>query len=367
MDNNNLDNQNQPQQNEQDNVAMLDKIIQNNPFVKMGPTNYQNVQTQSVVMSTREEADQQLAAINAQNAEYMRQQKLAEEAMKAKKTGVYIIVAIIFIAIIGVGGWLIFNALMAGRQTVTPEEIVKPGEETKKENIEGYKCTTTKCEKMADIDSKSIIIRDSDKFYVFKTDTKAKTLINIPSNEYHKIEVFKWGGNNLAILDPESGQSALYNISANRQITDFSYDEFYTDIKSDTYKEMTSFESSYIIARNGSSQRLIDLSSGQEKIRAAKKVFVHDDYYFGYENDGSIHIYTDLGQQFAVVPSDSYIFTKGGFVIVINAKASATIYQSDGKKAASNDITKELNKIPMKNRISSVLSNKSYYRIMANN
>ena len=37
MDNNNLDNQNpQPQQPEQDNVSMLDKVIQNNPFVKLG-------------------------------------------------------------------------------------------------------------------------------------------------------------------------------------------------------------------------------------------------------------------------------------------------------------------------------------------
>ncbi|MCQ2571304.1 MAG: hypothetical protein MJ154_03620 [Candidatus Saccharibacteria bacterium] len=367
MDNNNLDNQNSPEQNEQDNVPMLDKIIQNNPFVKMGPENYQNVQTQSVVMSTREEADQQLAAINAQNAEYMRQQKLAEETTKVEKTGLYIFVAIIFIAIIGTGGWLVFNAMMAGRQTVTPEEIAKPEEEAKKEVIQGYKCTTTKCEKMADIDSKTILIRDSDKFYTFKTDTKTKSLTTIPPNEYHEIKPFKWGGSHLAILDPESGQSALYSITTNRQITEFAYDDFYTDIKSDTYKEMRSIDSSYIIARNGSSQRLIDLSSGQEKVRAAKKVFTHDNYYFGYENDGTIHIYDSLGAQFAVAAATDYVFTKGGYVIILNNKATATAYDSTGKKATNIDIIKAINKINSKTRINTILNDKTFYHIAANN
>ena len=368
MDNNNLDDQNpQPQQPEQDNVSMLDKVIQNNPFVKLGEAKYENVQTQSVVVSTREEADAQLAAINAQNAEILRQQKLAEEAAKAKRTGVYIAIGIFFAAILIVGGWLIVNAIIASQKTVTPEDLAGPEEEAKYGRVEGYKCTNEKCEKATDIDSDNIIVRDGSKFYIFNKTDKKKTLTSIASKEYHAITIFKWGNDNLAILDPESGQSALYNVTSNRQLTEFSYDEFYTDINTDIYKDMAWVAGQYIIARNGTSQRLINVSLGTEMIRANKKVFVHDKFFFGYETDGTIHVYNSTPTQFVIVKADEYAFTKSGYLLVVRDNGSVVIYDSTGAKPKTNDFTKAINAMKSKERLNTLLNDKSFFHIPANN
>ena len=368
MDNNNLDNQNpQPQQPEQDNVSMLDKVIQNNPFVKLGEAKYENVQTQSVVMSTREEADAQLAAINAQNAEILRQQKLAEEAAKAKRTGAYIAVGIFFAAILIVGGWLIVNAIIASQKTVAPEELAGIEEEAKYGRVEGYKCTSEKCEKATDIDANNIIIRDGSKFYIFNKTDKKKTLTSIASKDYHAITIFKWGNDNLAILDPESGQSALYNITSNRQLTEFAYDEFYTDITADTYKDMTWVAGQYIVARNGSSQRLINVSLGTEVIRANKKVFVYDKYFFAYENDGLIHVYDSTPKQFLIVKTDEYIFVKNGYLITVKANGSINFYDATGAKPKANDFTTTINAIKAKERLNALLKDKTFFHIPENN
>jgi hypothetical protein len=366
MDDNNLDKQNQPEQPEQNDISMLDKVMQNNPFLKLGEAKYENVQTQSVVQSAREEANAQLAAINARNEAILREQKRAEDAAKAKKTGVYVIVAIIFMAILGVGAWLIINAVMAGQGTVKPEEITNNGGGTKYGNIEGFKCTSEQCEKIADVDENTIIVNDSSKYYLFnKTDSK-KNLTSIASKVYHAITSFKWGDKTLAILDPESGQSALYDITANHQITDFSYDEFYTDTSADTYKDMAGLTKNYIVARNGSSQRLIDLADGTEKIRANKKVFVHDKFFFAYETDGTIHIYNDAATQFVVAKADDTVFTKNGYVVIIGAKGGTTVYNTSGTKA-SDDFSKAVNAIPSKNRLNALLNDTSYYHVPANN
>lgn len=368
MDNNNLDNQNpQPQQPEQDNVSMLDKVIQNNPFVKLGESKYENVQTQSVVISTREEADAQLAAINAQNAEILRQQKLAEEAAKAKRTGIYIVIGIFFAVIFIVGGWLIVNAIIASQKTVAPEELAGPEEEAKYGRVEGYKCTNAKCEKATDIDENNIIVRDGNKFYIFNKTDKKKTLTSIASKDYHAITIFKWGNNNLAILDPESGQSALYDVTSNRQLTEFAYDEFYTDITADAYKDMTWVAGQYIVARNGSSQRLINVTLGTEVIRANKKVFVYDKFYFDYETDGTIHAYETTPKQFVIIKADEYAFVKNSYLVILKANGSTTIYDATGAKAKTNDFVKTINAIRSKERVNTLLKDKSFFHIPANN
>lgn len=369
MDENNLDNQNQPQQPEQDNVSKLDKIIQNNPFVNMGQARYENVQTQSVVMSTREEAGIQLAQIEAQNAEILRQQKLAEDARRAKKTGVYIIVAFIFIAIIVAGGWLIFNAVLAGQQTVTPEEIGgdDDGGEAKYGRVEGYKCTSDQCEKAADIDDNKIIVRDSNKFYIYNKNSKRTSLTTIASKVYHEIAIFSWNNKTLAVLDPESGQSALYDITSNRQVTSFLYDEFYTDPSADVYKDLANELSSYIIARNGTSYRLVDLSSGTEKVRSDKRVFAHGVYFFSYEVGGTIRAYTDTQKQIAIVAADETVFIKDNYLIVMKPNGTFAAYDSNGVKNTNYSIVKTINKIQSKTRLNTLMSDSSYYRLPANN
>mgnify|MGYP006958233231 CR=1 FL=1 len=96
MDNGNVD----PSDGQQkDTTPILDKVLQNNPFIKMGEGSIENIKTQSMVQSTREEADERLAAIDAYNQDVLRRQKLAEDAAKAKRTGIYIALGIFFAGI----------------------------------------------------------------------------------------------------------------------------------------------------------------------------------------------------------------------------------------------------------------------------
>ena len=352
--------------NPQDDLSIIDKVIQNNPFVKPGQAQYQNVQTQSVVKSTREEADAQLAAINAQQAEIQRQQKMAEDAMKAKRLALYIGVGVLFAVILAALVWVIVNAVIASQRTVVPVDVETPDDPTATGRVEGYKCKETKCEKVAEIDSDTILVRDGSQFYLYVKTSKATTLTAIPSNEYHSINIFKWAGENYAVLDPESGQSALFNVAKNRQVTEFSYDEFYTDIKAEIYKEMTAFEKSYIIAKSSGSYRLIDLTSGSEKIRANKKVFVYDKYFYGYENDGSIHVYDANSAQFVVVNSGSNIFVKNSYLIIVDENSGLNIYTSDGKQAESNDFTNEIQSIQSDKRLTTLTNDKTFYHIPEN-
>ena len=283
MDENNLGNQNQPQNTEQNNnQSMFDKMKQNNPFIKTGPETYQNVQTQSVVMSTREEADEQLAAIATHKAEApaeetpkrrgrkTKAEKAAEEAAKAKRTGIYIGIGVFFAVILVVAGWLVVNAVIASQKSIqSGSEIVNDGP-TKYGRVEGYKCKTEKCEKMADITKKDILVRDGKQYFMFNTETKDTSLTTIPEEEYHAITPFVWGGKNFVVLDPESAQSGLFSITDNRQVADFAYDAFFMDINSDEYKDMTWVDSKYIVAKSAGSMRLIQINNGAELVRASK-------------------------------------------------------------------------------------------------
>ena len=371
MDENNLGGQNpeqdQNQNTEQDNQSMLDKVIQNNPFLKFNEGNVENVQTQSVVKSTREEANERLAQINAYNAELARQQKLAEEAAKAKRTGIYIAIGIFFGIILIVGIWLMINAIIAatqgGVQTGSSQEQEGPAKYGK---VEGYHCKTEKCEKTAEISEGTILIRDGSSFYLYEIKDKKSTLTTIPEQDYHAITPFVWGGKNYLVLDPESAQSAIFSVTDNRIVTEFAYDEFFYDINAEQYVEMAWVEGKYIVAKSSGLYCLIQLSNGKEIIRAGKKVFVHDNYYYAYEADGTIHIYTDSTKKIYVAKAEDALFTEGRYIVVVENGRSARVYNHDGEDDNEADIYEYISSIDSDVVVTTLEQNPAYYRIPAN-
>ena len=378
MDNNNLGTQNpeqnpgqnpaqDPAQNDaQNNLSMLDRVAQNNPFLKFGQTNYQNIQTQSVVKSSREEANEQLAQINARNAEILRQQKLAEEAAKAKRTGIYIGLGIFFAAIFIVGGWLIVNAIIASQQSAQIAGGKQEEEKVKYGKVEGYSCKTEKCEKVTAITENEILIRDGANYYIFQTEDKKTSLTTIPEQDYHAITPFNWGGKTYAVLDPESSRSALYSITDNRQLTEFAYDSFYYDASAEQYSDMVWVEGKYIVASSAGTYRLIRIDDGREIISGAKRVFTHDDYYFTYEADGTIHIYTPEAVQFHVAKADDAIFTNGTQLVVVSAQGAYRLFEKDGKDSQNQAVRNYISQLGNQKLIDALNRNAGYYRIPAN-
>lgn len=316
-----------------ENVSMLDKILDKNPFSHMGSGGvYANVETKSAIKSSREEAREQLAAIEAYNAEVRRRQKMAEDAAKAKRTIVHVIVGAFFACLVIAAVWLAINVLIASRPTIAPreEKPVEEPEKTELVKVEGYNCANAVCGKIADLDNPNIIIQDGSSYFIYNTEDKATTLTVIPEKEYHSITPFNWANKKYAVLDPEVGQSALYDITGNRVITDFAYDNFYTDSSDNIYKDMGNFLNSYIIAKSSGLVQLVDVNNGKEMVRAGKKVFVRDAFFFGYENDGTIHVYLSSKGQFLVINADSNAYVRDSELIVVYPNERYDIYLSDG-------------------------------------
>ena len=353
---------------EKKDVSVADKIIQNNPFFKPGTTSYQNVQTQSMIKSSREEAGEQLAAIDAQNAAMLRQQKIAAGVTKAKHTGVYVAIGILIAAVLGAAIWLLVAAFTAGRQTIAPSSQQDKKEDAVYGEVDGYKCTTNTCQKVTSLDSKRFIVHDGTQFYIFDMSSKKKTNTTIPEREYHAIKPFKWGGKGFAVLDPESGKSALYSLASNLLLTEFSYDDFYTDIKNNIYKDMTWVDGSYIIATTGSGYRLVDTTSGKEIVRGAKRVFIRESYTFGYETDGTIRVYNLSGDNVVVVESTDLAFVRNNELVVVSTKDdNFEVYGTDGERADESPVYTEISNNVYENYAKYLKGNKRYFQIPVNN
>ena len=354
------------QQQNQANIGQ--KIAQNNPFIKFGTTSYQNVQTQSMIKSSREEAGEQLAAINAANAEALRQQQLQQNVKKAEKTGVYIIVGIIIAAIVVAAGWLIISAIIAGQQGIAPAEEENPEEQVTYGKVDGYQCTSKRCVKVTSVDSTSFIVHDGDQFNIYNTETGKKTNTSIPEREYHAITPFKWGNKTYAVLDPESGKSALYSISSNIQLTDFSYDEFIADIKNAVYSEMTTVEGDYIIAKTGSNLRLLDTLSGKEVAHGAKRVFVRSIYFFGYEADGTTYVYVADGSTVVVAKKGNAVFVRDDTVVVVDpTEDTYETYRGSADADNEGPVYDDIRDHLSENYYKALKKDKRYYQIPMNN
>ena len=364
MDENNLDKQNPSGGDQQDNTPMIDKLMQKNPFIKPGAAKYENAQTQSMIMTAREEASAQLAAANAQNAEMLRQQKRAEDAVKAKRTGVYIVLVIVILAIVGALGWLIFNVVISGQKTVSKSNSTgnTTQEKKKHEKVEGYKCNSEECEKAADISDNLVLVHDGGHYYLFDKEKEATTLTAIPEQEYHAMVPFVWGGKTYLSITPESSPSALFSVTDNRQVTEFVYNKFFTDIKSDEYKDMAWVEGKYIVAKANNNYRLVQLSSGKDVVQASKRVFANGDYFFAYEAGQNVHVYAG-GKQIYVATTGKHLYVYEKLLVVADKEGEYFVLQQNGEYAENETVDIYLSEIEPEKLITTLDSNSKYFNV----
>ena len=345
---------------EKEKKPIFDKVLNNNPFFKIGSATVENIQTQSMVKSSREEADERLAAVEAYNANVLRKQKLTEDAAKAKRTIIYIILAIFFISIFAALIWLAINAFIA------MSKPIEAGDDSGQQGggeVVNEKCTPETCSTLAKVSNTLTLLRGKEKIYLYDSTTKKATLTTIPEQEYHTITPFVWGKDTFVVLDPESGQSALYNVSKNRQLTEFNYDVFYYDTKDAVYDDMARVANEYIVASSNGEYRLIDLSSGEEVIRAVKRVYVRDGFFIGKADDDMIHIYLSKDNKIDAFEAGTALYLKNKYLVVITPKNVMRIYNQEGKNDNDNDVSKEINRLNMSKRIETLDADSSYHKI----
>ena len=334
--------------------------------VVVQPDSYVNVQSRSMVETTREEASKELEEIKAFNKELERQEHLQENKNKAKHVIVFTLLGIFGAIILVVLGWMAYNTFIAVRPIAPPEEKEEGGSETKYDTVDGYQCETTNCYKAAELPDGRILIRDTD-FYVYNTEEKKAVLTTIENQEYHEIRPFTWGGKPYLVLDPESSKSGLFSIDDNGLTVSFKYDSFYTDINDDVYREMKDAEGQYIVAKLGNYYRLVRLYDGQEMISGAERVFVHGEFYVSFEQNGERRLYDNSGHQIKVIASGNHLYINGAYAVDVkptNAKSyTFTIYSSNGETVRKGEMYNYIRNIKIKDLVTTLDSNKSYYKV----
>jgi len=198
-------NYNQPQPS--NNVVVMPDGSPNPTAQPSTDPNLVNVQTQSIVKSAREEAEQELAQVKAYNDEMLRRERAAEGVNTAKRTGLLIFGIILGVAVVGVIIWLVVSAIIFAQHPVDPTDLPPEEDPAKLGEVDGYKCKTANCEKVVDLPDGRIIIRDTS-YYIYDLEEKVATLTTIENRDYHAITPFYWGKRLLAELDPESDSSA---------------------------------------------------------------------------------------------------------------------------------------------------------------
>jgi hypothetical protein len=352
--------------NEEDVKRATDSTAGNNEDVLIHPQNYGNVQTQSVVETAREQAEKELAQIKAYNEEMLRRQKAEEAKEKAKRGAIRTVLVVFVIIIFIVIGWVVISALMGVYNPPAPITPPDPEKEAKRDSVDGYKCKTDKCYKMADMPDHRIILRD-DQYFIFDPKTGEASLTTIMNQEYHSINAFVWGNDILVDLDPETDFNGLYSVTSNRMVTGFVYDSFVKDIKDTSYADMNWAEGQYIVGRKDGQYRLIRLIDGREIINGTDRVFVHDSFCIAFNSGGERRLYTLNGDYFKVTSTGSYIFIKGEYVVVFknNASGEFELYDATGKRiqTTKNAEYDSLRKVKSKERINYLLNNAAYYTV----
>ena len=334
--------------------------------VVIRPQNYENVQTQSVVETAREQAEKELAQIKAYNEEMLRRQKIEEGKDKAKrsavKTGIIIFVIVVLIAL----GFLIVNIITNIYRPPAPTPAPDPVDPAKLDVINGYKCTTTNCRKIADMPDGRIILRD-ELYYVYDSTTGQAVQTNIENQEYYSVTAFNWGNDIFIDLDHESGLNGIFSVNDNRMITGFNYDSFIHDINDESYKEMTWIEGQYIIGRKNGDYRLIRISDGKGMVRGTKRVFIRDNFCFGYFAGGERRAYTLTGKQIKAGVKQSEFYVRGDLLIYVqmNEYTDRQFYDGNGEEVYEGDEYNRLTYIDLEQLAPTLNKDKNYYRIPA--
>lgn len=326
----------------QNNILPNDDAAKESVIVK--PDNYVNIQTQSVVQSSREMAKEELDKLAEQQRLYEQQQRLDKAITGTKKTTAYLVVGIIALAILIGIIWIIVNAVKMGARTPVGRggENGNGGNSQSYGEIDGYTCKTNDCSKTTEISDTKFLVRDGG-YYIYDTESEEAMLTTITNQAYHEIKIFTWGSRTLAVLDPESGLSALYSITENRQISSFSYDDFLTESEEGLYDgNLASKQDYYIIAKNSSGYRLIDLYNGTEVAYGSASVSAEGSYGFGKDTDGQIHIFAN-GQPIKSFSGNKAIYVYKGYVVACEGDYTPEVFDTTGIYSnGASDISNEI-------------------------
>lgn len=302
-----------------------------------------NIRTQSLVESSRDDAQREYDRIVAQQQAYEHQQKVDAAVQTGSRAASYIAICILVVLIIGAGSWVAYNLfrLNSGGEIAegTPDEptVVEAG------HIGTYTCKESDCKQILELSEDELLIRD-DGYYVYNMHTGEVRLTTLWNEDFEDISLHHYGDKDYLVATTD--KSALFNLTDNIDVTDFQYEEFIFDTTHEAYKGKTGIENSYIIAVDGD-YRMISIKSGEELVRGTAAVYEYDPFYISYSSDGKRYVYNNEKRQVCtVLDEQDYIYIiKKEIVIVAKPDGQTTYYNLSGQRPSDNEIVKKYSRM----------------------
>ena len=306
----------------------------------------ENVRTQSMVESSRESAEKEYDANVARLKAEQRREEYAEKIDTAAKatgrTAIYTIIIVIVLLTIPAGVWFAYNAFRIGRKPIEYTNGNAPSGENggSTGSLGDYKCRTSDCSLVKEIDDERIVVQDGG-YYLYNKTSDERYALAFSSDESFVVDYAVYGGVEYLVLTNENGKKALFNLTSNRTITETTYTEFYLDIKNDIYKSMTWVEGKYLIAKD-SRYRLIDVRDGKVLVSGGQRVALYGYFGFGFEENGQRIAYTADGKQIRTIDSNKLVFLESDALIVVDKDTLSTnIYGPNGEADAEHPVFKK--------------------------
>ena len=278
------------------------------------PQKLENLRSTSAIMNDRDNVQQRLAALQAQNEAAIRSEQRQAQAEKAARGTigiVKVVLVIIVVVLIFLVGFFVLQGMGVFRSANQNggTAAVNDGDDEEKGEIGGYKCKTADCEEIVDLPDDRKLIRD-EHYLVLDPATNIATLTSIADKDYQKVSPITWGEDLVLVLTPTNNtKKALYSISENRLLVDFKYEEYLTDAKDIAYNDQADIIGNYIIAKSGIDYRMVRLSDGAEITHGSKRVLKYEGFFIGVEDDGRKYVNAG-GQQFLVAAADDVLMVQ---------------------------------------------------------
>ena len=334
------------------------------PMTKAQNAEMENLRAKSLVESEREKANEELQRIEEYNARLRAAEEARIRAEKAKRTVVYVIIAVICVAL--VAAILVF-VLVLLNSLRRPTDYTPGGQEQQKKEyakVEGYQCESEKCGKIAELPDGRIILRDNS-YYIYDTESKEKTVTAIENTEYYSAMPFIWGDKTYVVLDLDAGLNAIFSIADNRYVVDANYDAIYTDIEGDMYKDMKWVYGKYIVASRSGGYRIIDMSANNsEMVTGSTRAFAVESgpYFIGYETDGQKRIFNSAKEQIYLCDPGSSVYSREGLLVIVGSDNDYSIINTNGEQPDGYSFEQELYDVEAENLLN-YLNGGSYFKI----
>ena len=325
------------------------------------PSSLQNVRTQSMVISGREEAEQELKRLELERQQQARDNFVEAATDNAKKTSVYVIITTICLILVVLIAVLVFTMIPFFRRPSGGDININHGDDDTTK-IGFYECLSRDCVEIATLNDGRTLVHDGN--YVILDKENEQSFTTALYGNYVSAESFDWGEVNYLLVKQESGTGSIFSVTNNRYVNSSeNYEEVFADINDEKYNEQRWVEGKYLIVKRSGDYRLLDMESGKEVVQGTTAVFAtKEGFYVAYDQDGKKRVFNNSNNQVALIEGGK-AFVRDGYLVIVYDGGNFQVVDQNGENPQEYSFQEELNNIEQAQRQSVLTSSSSYANI----